>query len=367
MQRPARKAAHAAQTTVDLVALPAGVHRFGNEGQAEGATSEHHEFGVALLDLAAPDLQQARNVERVLAGFLGREHAQHQHLECHHIHFKLGDLVAKPRLLIHALCLGNALEALKFALGTVDVGNVGALMAEQVFGVSPALVFFADQVIGGHLHVVKPDLVDLGLAVEQHDGAHGHARGLHVDQQKGNAGLRFAFGAGAHQAKNPVAVLAQRGPGLLAVDDVVIALALGLAFDGGQVRAGTRLAVALAPPDLATGNAGQKALLLLGVAKGHDDRRHHHRPEGHHARRAGQGAFFFKQMLLHRVPARAAEGLGPAVAQPAFLAQNPGPALQVVFGQTQRVMHLVRDVGGQIRQDPGAYVFAKLLFFGGES
>jgi len=70
VQGPAREAAHAAQATVDLIALPAGVHRFLNEGQAERAGSEHHQFGVALLDLAAPDLQKTGNVERVFAGFL---------------------------------------------------------------------------------------------------------------------------------------------------------------------------------------------------------------------------------------------------------------------------------------------------------
>ena len=32
------------------------------------------------------------------------------------------------------------------------------------------------------------------------------------------------LGIGAHQAEDPVGVLAERGPGLLAVDDVVVAL-----------------------------------------------------------------------------------------------------------------------------------------------
>jgi hypothetical protein len=64
-------------------------------------------------------------------------------------------------------------------------------------------------------------------------------------------------------------------------------------------------------------------------------------PKGHDARRAGQRAFFFKQVLLHRGPARAAKFLGPAVAQPALLAQDLGPALHVVARQVQGVVHLV--------------------------
>ena len=77
-----------------------------------------------------------------------------------------------------------------------------------------------------------------------------------------------------------------------------VAHALGAGFEGRQVRAGARFAVALAPPDLAAGDAGQKALLLLGVAKGHDDGGHHHGAKRHHAGGTGQGAFFFKQVFL---------------------------------------------------------------------
>ena len=155
--------------------MPAGFHGFLDEGQAEGAGGQHHEFGVALLDLAAADLQQAGDVQRVLARFFSREHTQHQHFQGHHINFEFGDFVAEAQVVIHALGLGDAFEAFEFALGAVHVGNVGALVAEQVFGVSPALVFFTDQVLGRDFDVVEPDLVDLGLAVEQHDGPHGDA------------------------------------------------------------------------------------------------------------------------------------------------------------------------------------------------
>ena len=137
-------------------------------------------------------------------------------------------------------------------------------------------------------------------------------------------------------------------------------------LERGQVGAGARFAVALAPPHFAAGDAGQEALLLLGVAEGHDHRRHHHRAERHHARRAGQRAFFLEQVLLHRVPARAAELLGPAVAQPALLAQDAGPALHVVARQAQRVVDLVRNFGRQVGAHPGAHVFAELLFFRGK-
>ncbi|MEN9628995.1 MAG: hypothetical protein RJA10_2222, partial [Pseudomonadota bacterium] len=133
-------------------------------------------------------------------------------------------------------------------IADVHVGDVGALVAEQVLGVSPAFVFLADEVFHGHFDVVKEDFVDFGFTVQQLDGANGHAGALHVDQQEADARLRLHFGVGAHQAENPFAVLAECGPGFLAVDDVCVAHAFGSGFDAGQVRARTGLAVALAPP-----------------------------------------------------------------------------------------------------------------------
>jgi hypothetical protein len=107
-----------------------------------------------------------------LPDFSAAEHAQHQHLQRHHVDFEQGDLVAKAQVVPHAFGLGDALEALQLALGAVHVGDVGALVAEQVLGVGPALVLLADQVLGRHLDVVEKDLVDLAFAVQQLDRAH---------------------------------------------------------------------------------------------------------------------------------------------------------------------------------------------------
>ena len=56
----------------DEVALPAGLERLADKGQGVGAGGQHHQFGVALLDLAAADLQQAGDVQALLAALLGR-------------------------------------------------------------------------------------------------------------------------------------------------------------------------------------------------------------------------------------------------------------------------------------------------------
>ena len=107
--------------------------------------------------------------------------------------------------------------------------------------------------------------------------------------------------------------------------------------------------------------------MLFGIAKGHDHGRDHHRAKRNNARRAGQCAFFFKQVFLHGGPARTAKLPGPAVAQPAFFTEDSGPALHVVTRQAQGVVDLVRNVKRQAGMNPGANLFAEGLFFGGES
>jgi len=87
---------------------------------------------------------------------------------------------------------------------------------------------------------------------------------------------------------------------------------------------------------------------------------------GHDARRAGTRALFFEQVLLHRGPTRAAEGLGPARRQPALLAEDLGPALHVIARQPQRVVHLVADVLGQVVGNPLPDLLPERQFLGGE-
>jgi len=79
----------------------------------------------------------------------------------------------------------------------------------------------------------------------------GRTGALHVDQQKRNALLLASFAAGADQAENPVRVLTHGVPSLLAIDDVVIALAYGTGAQRGEIGARPGLRISLAPPILA--------------------------------------------------------------------------------------------------------------------
>ena len=75
-------------------------------------------------------------------------------------------------------------------------------------------------------------------AIDELDRPHGDAGGFHIDEDEGNALLFFLglwVGTGEHE--NPVGILAERGPGFLAVDDVEITLAPGCGFQAGEVRA----------------------------------------------------------------------------------------------------------------------------------
>ena len=156
-------------------------------------------------------------------------------------------------------------------LGGADAGDADPLVAEQELGVVPAAVLLADEVLRGHADVFEEDLVDLEAAVDQLDRAQRDAGGVHrEDQQRDAPLLLLRRRVGADQAEDPVGVLAQRGPGLLAVDDPVVAVADGGGAQRGEVGAGVGLGEALAPPDVEVRRLRQEALLLLLGAEGGD-------------------------------------------------------------------------------------------------
>jgi len=158
----------------------------------------------------------------------------------------------------------------------------------------------------------------------------------------------------------------QRGPGLLAVHDVVVALALGAHLDRREVRSRARLGVALAPPVVERKDARQEAALLCGAAESDDHRPDHGHAEGHEARRPGVGALHVEEVLLHRRPAGAAELLRPADPRPALGMQDLVPAHDLLPLEATPGEHLVPDRSGQARIDEGAHLAAERLLLGGE-
>ncbi|MCY1409471.1 hypothetical protein D9M71_248220 [compost metagenome] len=225
---------------------------------------------------------------------------------------------------------GHLLQAGQHGPGHADAGDAGTFVSEQVLGAGPALVLFADEVLYRHTDVVEEHLVDFMLAVEGDDRPHGDARGLHVDQQEGNAALLLGLRIGAHQAEDPVGVVGVGGPDLLAVHHVVVAVTHRAGLQRRQVGAGARLGIALAPPVLAAEDARQEARLLLRSAELDDHRRHHLHAEGNHTRRTGGSALLLEDVLLHDVPASAAIFRRPARGEPAALVERAHP-LDLIF------------------------------------
>src|SRR6188508_2245457 len=143
-------------------------------------------------------------------------------------------------------------------------------------------------------------------------------------------------------------VLRACGPGLLAVDDVEVALALRAGLERGQVRTRAGLGKALAPPVVEIGDARQVFLLLVLAAERDD-----HGPDHHGAERQWFGGRGLLQLLLedvelHRAPARAAMFLGPVRHRPALLVQDALPGDDVVLDVADALRGLLADAVRQV-------------------
>src|SRR5438477_4715290 len=105
-------------------------------------------------------------------------------------------------------------------------------------------------------------------AVNRDDRPHRNTRRLHVYQQKRDSLLPLSrLRIGAYETEAPIGVMRGRGPDLLAVDDIIIAVVLGGGLQRGEVRPRSRFRETLVPPIIDIGGARQKPLLLLLGAK----------------------------------------------------------------------------------------------------
>src|SRR3546814_7258652 len=89
-------------------------------------------------------------------------------------------------------------------------------------------------------------------------------------------------------------MLHQRRPGLLPVDDIVVAIAHGRRAQAGKIRTRARLRIALAPPILPRQDARQEMRLLLGRAES-VDRSEEHTSELQSLMRISYAVFCLKQ------------------------------------------------------------------------
>jgi len=183
----------------------------------------------------------------------------------------LGDLADHPAL------AGSGLAA-----------DRDALVHQRGVGDLPALAAPADDIGLRHPDIGEEDLVELGAAGHRLERAHVDARRVHRQQNIADA-LIFArrVGLGAHEHEHHVGVMGRAGPDLLAVDEEVVALLAGAGLQRGEVGAGARLGIALAPDHLAADGRRDIGPLLL-LAAGLEQGRHQHRDAL--ARQAGREA-----------------------------------------------------------------------------
>ncbi|MCY1230498.1 hypothetical protein D9M72_429110 [compost metagenome] len=149
-----------------------------------------------------------------------------------------GGVVEQPPAVVGRLLRGD-LRHLGQLLAQHRAVGAAALELQQVLGIGPALAFVADAVLRGHAHVLEEDLVHFLLpghgAVQRRQRRHRDAGRMHVEQQERDAFLPLRLAAGAHQAEHPVGPLRMRGPDLGAVQDVVLAVAVGAGI-GAQLQ-----------------------------------------------------------------------------------------------------------------------------------
>ncbi len=351
------------------LAVVVQLHLLFEERQRVGADDLAQEVSNRLANLGALDLED-RGLRAGHAALLRRgEDAQGAHLDGHQLHFHFRDLGAEQRVFEHWLAIADflhrdALQMRQHRLGRADAGQARAFVGQQVLGAGPALVFLADEVLHRHADVVEEDLVDLVVAVQGDDRPHADAGAFHIDQQEADTALLLRLGVGAHQAEDHVGVLAEGGPGLLAVDHVVVAVAHGAGLQARQVGTCARLGIALAPPVLARKNARQVMVDLLLGAKLDDHRGDHVDPKGHGTRRAEGRALLIEDVLFHRAPGGAAQLHRPARRVPAALDQNLLPALVILFGHVLAELDLGGDVRRQLAFQEGAHFIAKGELFG---
>ena len=100
----------------------------------------------------------------------------------------------------------------------------------------PAVAGLAEQLGVGDAGVGEEDLVELGLAGHLAQRPDLDAGRLHVDDERGEAGVLHRFGVGAHDEQAPARQVGERGPHLLAVDDPLVAVAHALATTARRSR-----------------------------------------------------------------------------------------------------------------------------------
>ena len=221
-----------------------------------------------------------------------------------------------------------------------------ALEAQQRLGDAPTCVEFTHQVGGRHAHVFQEHFAQLAVPRHVPDRPHPDAGLVHVDQEEADAGLLLRLLVGARQHEDVAGVGGERGPDLLAVDDVLVAIGDRLGTQPRQVRARIRFGVPLAPQVLASDDLRQPLVALLGRAVADQQRADHQDAHVGKARDAPALVLLVEDQQLGRVKAHAAVLARPVRRDPAKLGHLAVPEPDFLPEQAPRgIAQFVRVVG----------------------
>src|SRR5690554_537205 len=179
-------------------------------------------------------------------------------------------------------------------------------MLQQSLADGPALAFFANEIFFRNFHIGEKYLAERAHPADHLDRPDFDARCIHVHQQERNAAMLVAL-VRADEAEAFVGPLATTGPGLLAVDDIMIAFIFCKSLQIGEVGSGVRFGITLAPADFTTADRRDMLFFLSLVTIFQQGWAKHH--NAHAANRiigAGLGHFFVQDRSLFAVEAAAA-------------------------------------------------------------
>src|SRR6266404_204819 len=332
------------------------------------------EIGDAQGQLRAEQFEDRPFWARRLATQPAGQPAQPGHLQCfdidHQLRQLLADMALAPGRLLTAREVFCQLRQASDLRGMIAPACAAALEHQSRDRDFPALVQRPNQILLRNCHVLEEYLVEVPVAVEQDERAHGDARRLHVDQEIADALMFRRVGVGAHQEKAPIGEMRARRPYLLPVDDEVLASIDCAGSEAGEIAARVGLGIALAPQLVGAEYPRQVALLLLfGPPVDQGRTQQVQRARGRQYRGSGAEIFLVKDDLLHKAGAPPAIFLGPRDPDPAGSVHRLLPSDAFFERLAVRRHALVggivdADLRGQIRLEPMAEFGAECSVLG---
>ena len=191
-------------------------------------------------------------------------------------------------------------------------------MIQLVGDEPPAAILTTDECRRRNAHVIVEGDIDV-VVREQIHGIHADTRRLHVHREERQAFVLLDIGIRTRREPDIVRIRGEAGKYLLAVDHVVVAVAVSTCGQRCQIRPRVGLGVPNTEVDLAPKDLRKEEILLFLGAVLHD-RRRHAVDRQHGNRRPGPHGFIEEDELLDEGATLAAIFLGPADAQPTIRA-----------------------------------------------